>query len=214
MPSYLEADFQAAAERLAQTGRELYAQGYSPATSSNYSLRLGPDACAVTTSGKNKACLSPDDIMAVDLAGLPLTPGKPSAETLLHTGLYRRFESCGAVLHTHSPVVTVLSRLFKDSDQLQLQDYELLKAFAGISTHATRVILPIFANTQDIAQLAAEVDHYLGTHPPIYGYVIRGHGLYTWGRDLAETRRHLEAWEFLLGCELEQLKLTTRTHNT
>lgn len=210
---YLTTDFDQAAQTLAQTSRELYARGWSPATSSNYSQRLSPSACAITTSGQNKATLTPGDIMAVDLAGQALSPGKPSAETLLHTWLYQRFDGTdgkifvGAVLHTHSPQATLLSRLLQGQNQLQLQDYELLKAFSGIRTHATQIILPIFENTQDIAQLAADVDQYLAAHPQTYGYLIRGHGLYTWGKDMAETCRHLEAWEFLLDCELEQIKL-------
>jgi methylthioribulose-1-phosphate dehydratase len=43
---------------------------------------------------------------------------------------------------------------------------------------------------------------------PLSGYLIAGHGLYAWGRDLAEARRHLEAFEFMLACELEPRRLT------
>jgi methylthioribulose-1-phosphate dehydratase len=43
---------------------------------------------------------------------------------------------------------------------------------------------------------------------PRSGYLIAGHGLYAWGRDLAEARRHLEAFEFMLACELEPRRLT------
>jgi methylthioribulose-1-phosphate dehydratase len=31
--------------------------------------------------------------------------------------------------------------------------------------------------------------------------------MYTWGRDMPEARRHLEALEFLLGCELDLRRL-------
>jgi len=41
----------------------------------------------------------------------------------------------------------------------------------------------------------------------MWGYLIDGHGLYAWGRDMPEARRHLEAFEFLLGCELELRRL-------
>lgn len=209
---YGTADFNQAAQTLAQTGRDLAALGWSPATSSNYSLRLSAETCAITTSGKDKASLSPADIMVVDLDGQPLMPGKPSAETLLHTQLYRRFGpgEVGAVLHTHSPTAVLLSRLLADRSYLDIAGYELLKAFSGITTHAVSIRLPIFENTQAIAQLAADVDQYLEDHPQTYGYLIRSHGLYTWGRDMAEAHRHLEAWEFLLACELELAKLKFR----
>ena len=41
----------------------------------------------------------------------------------------------------------------------------------------------------------------------LHGYLIDGHGIYAWGRDMAEARRHLEAFEFLLGCELDLRRL-------
>jgi methylthioribulose-1-phosphate dehydratase len=125
---------------------------------------------------------------------------RPSAETLLHTALYKRFPEAGAVLHTHSVNATVLSRLAEG--QLLFQDYELLKAFAGVDTHETSIIVPIFPNDQDIPRLAARVDSWMDTHPPIHGYLIAGHGLYTWGRTMAEALRHIEAFEFLFQCEL------------
>ena len=42
---------------------------------------------------------------------------------------------------------------------------------------------------------------------PLHGYLIDGHGIYAWGRDMPEARRHLEAFEFLLACELDLLRL-------
>jgi ribulose-5-phosphate 4-epimerase/fuculose-1-phosphate aldolase len=36
--------------------------------------------------------------------------------------------------------------------------------------------------------------------PPLHGFLIARHGLYTWGRDLAEARRHIEIFEFLFEC--------------
>ncbi len=202
-----KAVFEAAAEELVKVGRSLYKQGWSPATSSNYSIRLNECCCAITTSGKDKGSLVLDDIMVVDWQGNALSAGKPSAETLLHTHLYQRFQQVGAILHTHSPMATLLSRRLGDRSHLTLSGYELLKAFAGITTHETTVEVPIFENTQDITQLAQTVDDYLQNHPQTYGYLIRGHGLYTWGKDMAETLRHLEAFEFLLGCEWEEMRL-------
>jgi methylthioribulose-1-phosphate dehydratase len=31
----------------------------------------------------------------------------------------------------------------------------------------------------------------------MHGFLLAKHGLYTWGRDLAEARRHIEIHEFL-----------------
>ncbi len=68
------------------------------------------------------------------------------------------------MLHTHSVNATVLSRLTL-SDSLVFADYELQKAFAGISTHQSQVLVPIFDNDQDIARLALRVQPWLDEHP-------------------------------------------------
>ena len=187
--------------------RELAAAGMTPATSSNFSRRLDERHAAITVSGRDKGRLTEADIMVVDFDGNAVgSDHRPSAETLLHTQLYRRFREIGCVLHTHSRVQTIASRLYAGAGHVRLEGYELLKAFAGNDTHETSVDLPVLPNSQDMRTLAAQVDALLDTQC-LWGYLIDGHGLYAWGRDMAEARRHLEAFEFLLGCELELRKL-------
>jgi methylthioribulose-1-phosphate dehydratase len=187
--------------------RELSERGWTPATSSNFSLRLDARHAAITVSGRDKGRLTEADIMVVDFAGKAVgSEHVPSAETLLHTQLYRRFPAVGCVLHTHSQVQTVASRLYAGAGHVHLEGYELLKAFAGTTTHDTEFDIPVLPNTQDMPTLAAQVDALLDRQR-MWGYLIDGHGLYAWGRDMAEARRHLEAFDFLLGCELELRKL-------
>ncbi len=186
-----------------EAGRFLYGRGWSPATSSNYSTRLSASEALLTVSGKHKGQLGLDDVLATDMAGNSLEPGKkPSAETLLHTQLYNWRPEIGAVLHTHSVNATVLSRL-TPGDSITFEDYELQKAFSGVSTHASRVRVPIFENDQDIPRLAGNVQPWLDAHPDCVGYLIRGHGLYTWGPCMSDALRQIEAFEFLFECELK-----------
>ncbi|HBP47664.1 MULTISPECIES: methylthioribulose 1-phosphate dehydratase [Pseudomonas] len=193
-----------------EAGRFLYARGWSPATSSNYSTRLSASQALLTVSGKHKGQLGPDDVLATDLAGNSLEPGKkPSAETLLHTQLYSWRPEIGAVLHTHSVNATVLSRL-TPGDSIEFEDYELQKAFSGVSTHESSVLVPIFDNDQDIARLAAKVQPWLEAHPDCVGYLIRGHGLYTWGARMSDALRQIEAFEFLFECELKARAILNR----
>jgi len=195
------------AQSLISNVRELAQLGWTPATSSNFSERLDQAHAAITVSGRDKGRLAEDDIMVVDLEGRAVGRQlRPSAETLLHTRLYRRFPEVGCVLHTHSPTQTVASRLYARQGRIRLEGYELLKAFEGNSTHETAIEVPVFANTQDMTVLAAQVDEVLDRQP-LWGYLIDGHGLYAWGRTMADARRHLEAFEFLLGCELELRRL-------
>jgi methylthioribulose-1-phosphate dehydratase len=187
--------------------RELSQLGWTPATSSNFSRRLDDRHAAITVSGRDKGRLTETDIMVVDFDGQAVgSDHRPSAETLLHTQLYRRFSEIGCVLHTHSQVQTVASRLYAGAGHVRLEGYELLKAFVGNTTHETELDLPVLPNTQDMHTLAAQVDALLD-RGCMWGYLIDGHGLYAWGRDMAEARRHLDAFEFLLGCELELRKL-------
>ncbi|WP_077044652.1 methylthioribulose 1-phosphate dehydratase [Pseudomonas sp. KK4] len=198
------------AQEIIDAGRFLYGRGWSPATSSNYSTRLSPTEALLTVSGKHKGQLGLDDVLATDLSGNSLDPGKkPSAETLLHTQLYSWRPEIGAVLHTHSVNATVLSRL-TPGDFIEFEDYELQKAFSGVSTHESKVRVPIFDNDQDIARLAAKVQPWLEDHPDCVGYLIRGHGLYTWGARMSDALRQIEAFEFLFECELKTRSLFNR----
>lgn len=193
----------ARADEIVANTRELAALGWTPATSSNFSMRMDDRHAAITVSGRDKGRLSRDDIMVVDFAGKAVaTEQRPSAETLLHTQLYARFPEIGCVLHTHSRTQTVASRLFAAEGRIHLEGWELLKAFYGNHTHEAAIDVPVLPNTQDMPFLADQVEKLLDTQC-LWGYLIDGHGLYAWGRDMAEARRHLEAFEFLFACEMD-----------
>lgn len=199
--------FREAARNIAAISQRLYEHGWSPATSSNYSMRLNADYCAVTVSGKDKGTLNEADVMVVDMQGVPASSGKPSAETGLHTQIYRRFADIGAVLHTHSLASTVLTMHWPERNELVLKGYELLKALDGVTTHDTELVIPIFDNTQDIDALALDVDAAMADGRIHYAYLIRGHGIYTWAKDMATCFRQIEALEVLLTVELERRKI-------
>lgn len=200
--------FARAATDIVNAGRCLYDRGWSPATSSNYSARLDDNHIAITISGRHKGRLTPADVMVVDLQGRPVqSEARSSAETRLHTVLYQVFPDIGAVLHTHSVSGTVLSRLCSAGESLVLEGYELQKAFTGVDTHETALTVPVFDNTQDIDALADRTAAWFRQNPDHPGYLIRGHGLYTWGATMDDCLRHLEAFEFLFECELEIMRI-------
>lgn len=197
-----------AADEICEAGRFLYQRGWSPATSSNYSRRIDGEHVAITVSGRHKGQLGAGDVMVVTLDGKPAqSQCRSSAETLLHTVLYSADPDLGAVLHTHSVKATVLSRLIPAGEALVLEGYELQKAFAGTTTHETRTVVPVFDNTQNITALAEDTRAWYEQNPGQPGYLIRGHGLYTWGADMNECLRHIEAFEFLFECELETMRI-------
>jgi methylthioribulose-1-phosphate dehydratase len=205
---------------LQQVGALFYQRGWSVGTSSNYSVLLSRDPLRllITASGKDKGNLQPHDFVVVDESGQVVedifdlgaqvgssqpsssaSAASPSAETLLHVVAAQR-PGVGAVLHTHSVWATVLSDLYYPQGGIVLEGYEMLKGLSGIRTHEHRQRIEIFENTQDIPKLAAAVRARLddAENPLQYGFLLCRHGLYTWGRDLDEARRHVEILEFLL----------------
>lgn len=192
-------DFAQRARELMEAGRFIDSRGWVPATSGNFSARLADGRIAITVSGRHKGRLTQADIMLVDAEGRSLDGQTPSAETRLHTALYQRYPEVGAVLHPHSPSSTLLSRL--RTEAVVLENYELLKALKGIKTHASRVTIPIFANDQDIPRLASLVDEWMDRHGHVHAYIIASHGFYTWGDNVAEALRQVEALEFMFDIE-------------
>lgn len=187
-------------QAMVDAGRLFHSRGWVPATGGNFSARLTPDRVLITASGGHKGELSAEGFLIADLDGKPLDSArKASYETLLHMQIYRHDSSVGGVLHTHSIANTVLSRRLSE---IRLAGYELLKLLPGINTHDAEVIVPIFANDQDIARLAAQVDAHMKRHPETPAYLIAGHGLYAWGASVAQARHRVEALEFMFECEL------------
>jgi methylthioribulose-1-phosphate dehydratase len=186
------------ASQLAELGRQCHARGWALGTSGNFSavVSRSPFRLAITSSGVDKGALSPGQILEIDELGRVVAgSGKPSAEASLHLAIARA-RGAGAVLHTHSIWSTILSETAGE-DGLAIEGYEMLKGLGGVATHQHREFMPILENTQDWAAVAPQVETLLGRHPEAHGFLIRRHGLYTWGRDLAQARRHLEALEFL-----------------
>jgi len=190
-------------QELIDVVREFHQRGWCLATGGNYSRRLTGDSMSITASGGDKGRLTEQRFLRADLTGRVLDSDlTPSAETLLHARLYALDPGIGAVLHTHSVSATVLSRL-ETAEWLTLNGYEMLKALTGNSTHDTSVRVRIFENTQDIASLAQRLEQEWGRDLEQPGFLVRGHGLYAWGADVAQAKRHLEGFEFLFACELE-----------
>ncbi|AQT04349.1 methylthioribulose 1-phosphate dehydratase [Acetobacter persici] len=198
-------DFARATQDILAAGQRMDVRGWVPATAGNISRCLPDGRIAITRSGCHKGFLKAEDVITVDEAGQPHRSGdKPSAETLLHCQIYQQDPSAGAVLHGHSVASTVLSMVEK-GPALHLTDYEVQKVFAGQTTHEASVPVPLFANDQDIARLAKVVAPSFGAMPA--GYIIRGHGVYVWGKDMPTALARLEGLEFLLACLLERRKL-------
>ena len=189
----LEPDLQKLCDSIHQFER----RGWTPATSSNFSMRNPhqPSEIFISQSGLDKQNISPNDFMIIDLQGKSVNPNlKSSAETALHTMIYENSNS-QCVLHVHSLASTSLSLIYASKSGVIFENLEILKAFEGIKTHQTSFTLPIFPNSQNIEELAHKIKSKINFGKD-FGFLLEGHGLYTWGKSISEAKKHLEAFEF------------------
>lgn len=192
--------FSPLARQLADLGRNFYARGWALGTSGNFSavVTREPLRLAITATGVDKGALTADQIVQIDAQGkVLLGSGRPSVEAKLHLTV-ARMRAVGAVLHTHSVWSTIVSEAYARDGGVKIEGYEMLKGLGGVHTHEHREWLPIIENSQDWAALAGAVEEALEQHPASHGFLLRRHGLYTWGKDLLEAKRHVEILEFLL----------------
>ncbi|MCX7402231.1 MAG: methylthioribulose 1-phosphate dehydratase [Planctomycetia bacterium] len=200
-------------DQLRAIGREFHARSWSLGTSSNYSAVVSqqPLELMITASGKDKSLLSRDDFVRVDASGTVIdgSSRRSSAETLLHCLIAEMIpKACGvpvgAILHTHSVWATILSHTDVQRGSLRIEGYEMLKGLEGIPTHDTFEEVPIFKNSQNMSDLSQQIRERFASadwsdakRQPFHGFLLSRHGLYTWGRDIREARRHIEIFEFL-----------------
>ena len=197
-------------QRLAELGREFHGRGWALGTSGNFSVvtRRLPLRLAISSSGVDKGRMLPAHVMEVDERGKALIGHRrPSAETLLHLAIIRNTQA-GAVLHTHSVWSTILSELYARDAGFSIEGFEMLKGLEGIGSHEHREWLPILENSQNMQALAKTAESALKTYPCSHGFLLRGHGLYTWGQDLSQAKRHVEILEFLLEVTGRRLSLS------
>ena len=185
---------------LVEIGKGFYARGWVLGTSGNFSAVISrePLRLAITSTGLDKGSLAPQQFLEMDeAANVVRGEGRPSAEALLHLAIARDVDA-GAVLHTHSVWSTVLSGSHASQGGIALEGFEMLKGLEGVRTHKHREWLPILENSQDMIELSERVSKILGETTGIHGFLLKEHGLYTWGGGLQEAKRHVEILEFLM----------------
>lgn len=173
-------------------------KGWAPGTGGNFSVVVNksPLRLFLTKSGVDKHAVTPDELLLVNRPGKVIRGNaQPSAETLLHTTI-ARVTGAGCILHTHTIWNTIVS-IRETGSSLKLAGFEMLKGLQGVNSHEHEEIVPVFDNSQDMSALARNVSGRIRKQPNLHGFLLRGHGLYTWGSSVAEARRHVEIFEFL-----------------
>lgn len=181
-----------AAEELARTGRRLYDLGWMRGTSGNVSVITGEELL-VSASGVDKGTLVAEHAVRADLSGVP-HPGQayaPSAEARVHAAVLRASRA-GAATHVHALSSVVAAARWPAG--VPLVDVEQLKGI-GRGAHGDRVVVPVVANSQDMAELSERVVAAMDTGVPCV--IVAEHGLYAWGSTLDEALQRTESLDWL-----------------
>lgn len=195
------------AAELVETVRFFERKNWTPATSTNYSVRSSqiPGHILISRSGVDKSKFKLEDLILINLEG-EIHPDfqkagvKSSAETGIHTEIFKKFPHINSVLHTHSVLSTTLSFAQAKNKKIVFEGLEILKGLEGNESHELQEIMPIVPNSQHIPDIMRDLSPYLTSGKPIHGFLIAGHGLYAWGKDIQTAKRHIETFEFLFEC--------------
>lgn len=179
---------------------EFNKKGWSPATSTNYSIKED-DQIFISRSGVDKSLFELNDLISISIKG-EISPEakklgyKSSAETEIHLFLYQKFPHLGCILHTHSLYGTFLSQTYTTDEKINFNQWEIQKGIKGVDTHESLLTLPIVSNSQKMSEITDKLESIVNKQT--FGFLIAGHGLYAWGENLQEAKRHIETFEFLL----------------
>jgi methylthioribulose-1-phosphate dehydratase len=191
---------QRAYDQLTEVKTLFASRNWFAGTSGNLSVRVGDIqdeqfTFAITASGKDKSINTPEDYLLVNELGVPVeaTKLKPSAETSIHCEIYR-LTGCGAIFHVHTVFNSLVSEIFWEQKSIPVDGVELIKAF-NIWDEEAQIQIPILPNYADVPRIAPLIAEAIV--PRIPGIMLRKHGIYAWGANAFEAKRHLEAFEFI-----------------
>ncbi|MGE7603747.1 methylthioribulose 1-phosphate dehydratase [Peribacillus sp. NPDC097675] len=188
-------------QELAEIKAELADRDWFMGTSGNLSIREAKSPnFYITASGKDKRKQTDSDFVLVDLSGTPIgtTELRPSAETLLHTEIYRKTDA-NCILHVHTVENNVISELYAEMGEVTFRNHEIIKA-TGRWQEDSELKIPIIHNHANIPLLAETFSPHVDADTG--AVLIRNHGITVWGKSGLETKKILEACEFLFQYQL------------
>lgn len=116
-------------EEICTVGASLYQRGYTVGAAGNISARLD-DGWLITPTDACLGRLDPAGLAKVDLAGNPVSGGKPSKTLALHRGIYQADPAARGVVHTHSThlVALTLAGVWRQDEVLPpITPYQVMK---------------------------------------------------------------------------------------
>ncbi|MFY3080678.1 aldolase [Achromobacter xylosoxidans] len=172
-------------EEICTVGASLYQRGYTVGAAGNISARLD-DGWLITPTDACLGRLDPAELAKVDLAGNPVSGGKPSKTLALHQGIYHADPAARGVVHTHSThlVALTLAGVWRQDEVLPpITPYQVMKVGRIPLIPYRRPGDPVAA--AQVAALAAQVR----------GVLFERLGPVVWERSVSHASHALEELE-------------------
>jgi len=177
-------DYQPLREELVSICRQLHSRNLIASADGNVSLKTRDGKLLITPSGRNKAFLSPEEIVVLDANGAA-SEGKPSSELLMHQEIYARCPKAAAVVHAHPPTAIAWTISHPELKELPVQYMsELILAVGQVP------IVP-FARP-GTNEMAEKLRPFL---PERRVMILAKHGALAWGESLSEAYNGMERIE-------------------
>ena len=199
---------EAAKALICTLGRSFYALGWVSGTGGGISVRLG-DRVFMAPSGVQKEAMSPEMIFELDRRG-EIVSGPPREWGLavsqcrpLFLAAYDQ-RGAGAVIHSHSRHALLATLI--SGEVFRCTRLEMMKGIDGVGYHDVLEV-PIIENTAHECDLADALGAAITAYPRAHAVLVRRHGVYVWGRDWIEAKRHAECYDYLFGAAVEMKRL-------
>jgi methylthioribulose-1-phosphate dehydratase len=189
-------------------GRSFYSLGWVSGTGGGISVRLG-ERVFMAPSGVQKEAMTPEMIFELDRRG-EVVDGPPRELGLavsqcrpLFLAAYDQ-RGAGAVIHSHSRSALLATLI--SGETFRVTQLEMMKGIAGVGYHDVLEV-PIIENTAHECDLAASLSAAIDAYPKAHAVLVRRHGVYVWGQDWVEAKRHAECYDYLFGAAVEMKRL-------
>lgn len=194
-------------EVLCELMRRFYVLGWVSGTGGGISIKDPAGGYWLAPSGVHKELLSPDDLFRfeddLETCVEPRNGGKLTECFPLFQTIFRA-RGAGAVIHSHSIWSSLVTRVCEGD--FSIVDFEMQK---GISGHGvfSPLRVPIIANTEREPELTGALAEALERDERAFAVLVRGHGVYIWGDDWKQAKRHAECYDYLFRAKVELARL-------
>lgn len=157
----------------------------------------------IKPSGVPYEALTPAHMVPVSLETGKVLEGKlrPSSDTPTHLELYRAFESCGGIVHTHSEYATAFAQSRQCVRCMGTTHADYFRGDVPCTRPLTRAEVDDDYE-KNTGLVIVETFRGAGIDPAeMPAVLVANHGPFTWGADAAHAIEHAQVLEYLARVE-------------